>query len=81
MVRGDVIAVTAVARTYQCADTQRIDPGRGSRSASDLHASVNTLFSSVFMGLPCPMNTAGIVGAVMRTECTHAVMSSSLPWW
>src|SRR6185437_15457035 len=61
MVRGRGIAVTAVALIYQCADTTRIARGRGTDSPKARHADVYRLVSNAFMGLPCPMNAAGIV--------------------
>jgi hypothetical protein len=60
MVRGLSIAVTAVPRMYQCADTAKIAFGLGSDSPRRRQASVYWLWTSVFMGLPCPKNTAGI---------------------
>ncbi len=60
IVRGVAIAVTAVPRTYQCADTARIARGRGVRSPNARHASVCRLRSSVFIGLPWPRNTQGM---------------------
>src|SRR4051794_11995329 len=60
MVRGSAMAVTADAWTNQCADTARMARGRGSVAASTAQASVHRFRSRVFIGLPCPMNTAGI---------------------
>ena len=40
MVRGRAIAVTAVALTYQCADTARIARGRGAAAPKPRQASV-----------------------------------------
>src|SRR5689334_7883013 len=60
MVRGRGIAVSAVACTYQCADTTRIARGRGTDSPKARQASVYLFFSSAFIGLPWPKNAAGI---------------------
>src|SRR3954452_9689203 len=62
MVRGRGIAVTAVACTYQCADTTRIARGRGTASPKTRQASVYRFFSSAFIGLPWPKNAAGMTG-------------------
>src|SRR3954471_13908867 len=64
MVRGRGIAVTAVACTYQCADTTRIARGRGTFSPNARQAWVYRFFSSAFIGLPWPKNAAGMT--VMR---------------
>lgn len=61
MVLGFVIEVTAIALIYQWAEIARMARGRGSESPSCCQASVNLLISIVFMGLPWPMNTLGIV--------------------
>src|SRR3569623_99959 len=47
----------------QCADIASTARGRGRVFPSSRHASVKRLRSSVFMGLPCPMKTAGILAA------------------
>src|SRR5215471_16852432 len=60
MVRGLAIAVTAVAFTYQCAETTRMARGRGMLLPKLRHAVEYRLISSAFIGLPCPKNTAGI---------------------
>ncbi len=60
MVRGLAIAVTAVALTYQCAETIRIARGRGTEAPNDRHASVKRLRSSAFIGLPWPRKAAGM---------------------
>src|SRR5690242_16172049 len=60
MVRGFSIAVTAVAPKNQCAETTRIARGRGSCRPKSRHACVKPFCSSVFIGLPWPMNNAGI---------------------
>src|SRR5438034_4597056 len=62
MVFGFSIAVTAVPSVYQCAETHRIALGCGMDSPSFRHVSVYLLRSSVFIGLPCPKNTTGILG-------------------
>ena len=80
MVRGLDIAVTAVALMYQCALMARMARGRGkSRSAlapKSRHAAVCRLTSKPFIGLPCPMNAAGIgdvlTGSVNRTPAQIA---------
>src|SRR3954469_11117827 len=60
MVRGRGIAVTAVACTYQCADTMRIARGRGTACPNARQASVYRFFSRAFIGLPWPKNAAGM---------------------
>src|SRR5512142_2421799 len=61
MVRGAGIAVTAVALRYQWAETTRTARGRGATEAPKArHAAVYRLSSRVFMGLPWPMNAAGV---------------------
>jgi hypothetical protein len=52
MVRGRGIAVTAVACTYQCAETTRIARGRGTAWPNARQASVYRFFSRAFIGLP-----------------------------
>ena len=52
MVRGRAMAVTAVALTYQCAETTRIARGRGTALPNARHASVYRLRSSAFIGFP-----------------------------
>src|SRR5436190_12289919 len=61
MVFGFSIAVTAVPSVYQCAETHRIALGLGIDSPSFRQVSVYLLRSSVFIGLPCPKNTTGIL--------------------
>lgn len=60
MVRGLAIAVTAVAPMYQCADTTRSARGFGSLVPMSRHAFVYRFDSSVFIGLPWPMNSTGM---------------------
>ena len=48
----------------QCADTTRIAWRRGIICPSARQARVKSLSSSVFIGLPCPMNSAA-----MRVAC------------
>jgi hypothetical protein len=64
MVRGRGMAVTAVALMYQCADTTRIARGRGTARPKACQAWVYRFVSTAFIGLPCPMNAAGISSAV-----------------
>src|SRR6266849_1291833 len=61
MVFGFSIAVTAVPSVYQCADTHRMALGFGIDLPSWRQASVYWLRSSVFIGLPWPKNTTGIL--------------------
>src|ERR1700730_12439160 len=44
---------------YQCADTERIAFGLGSRAPSSAHCSVNRFTSSAFIGFPCPIIKLG----------------------
>src|SRR6478735_3517782 len=60
MVRGRVIAVTAVALMYQCALITRMARGRGTDWPKERQLDVYRLSSNAFIGLPCPMNAAGI---------------------
>ena len=64
MVRGDAMAVTAVALMYQWADTMRMARGRGIDAPNAAHASLYRLRSRAFIGLPCPKNTAGRAAAM-----------------
>src|SRR5256885_14964159 len=61
MVFGLSIAVTAVPSVYQCADTHRMALGFGIELPSRRQDSVYGLRSRVFMGLPWPKNTTGIL--------------------
>src|SRR3954453_8551305 len=54
------MAVTAVACTYQCAETTRIARGRGTAWPNARQASVYRFFSRAFIGLPWPKNAAGM---------------------
>src|SRR6266705_6456214 len=66
MVFGLLIAVTAVPTVYQCADTHRIASGFGIELPRRCQDSVYWLRSSVFIGLPWPKNTTGILGPLRR---------------
>src|SRR5258708_13222013 len=61
MVFGLSIAVTAVPSVYQCAYTHRTALGFGIELPSLRQDSVYWLRSNVFMGLPWPKNTTGIL--------------------
>src|SRR6266568_5530581 len=61
MVFGFSIAVTAVPSVYQCADMHRMALGFGIELPSRRQDSVYWLRSSVFIGLPWPKNTLGIL--------------------
>src|ERR1041385_2617045 len=61
MVLGRAIAVTAVAPMNQCAEITRKARGFGSCKPIERHASVKPFTSNVFIGLPWPINKAGIV--------------------
>src|SRR4051812_24783849 len=65
IVFGIFIAVTAVALMYQCAETARIARGRGNDVANPRQASVYALCSNAFIGVPWPMNAAGIKSVVI----------------
>ena len=60
MVRGFGIAVTAVALIHQCAEITRMARGRGTDAPRLRQARVYRLISRAFIGLPWPMNAAGI---------------------
>src|SRR3974377_23306 len=69
MVGGTAFAVTKLPRVYQWADSERIARGRGSAAPSARHAAVAALLASAFVGLPWPMNTAGMrAGGVVTAE-------------
>src|SRR3546814_35577 len=61
MTRGWAMAVTAVAFVYQCAEMHSTARGAGTQPPNVRQASVKRLCSSVFIGLPCPTNPAGIL--------------------
>src|SRR5206468_5775182 len=67
--RGFGIAVTAVPLMSQCAEMQRIARGRGNDCPKLRHAAVKRLSSRVFIGLPCPMNAAGMGALMDRLSC------------
>src|SRR3954465_12926319 len=54
------MAVSAVACTYQWAETTRIGGGRGTDRPKARQASVYRLRSRAFIGLPWPKNAAGM---------------------
>ena len=60
-----IFAVMAVAPKYQCADIARIARGRGRARPSARQLRVKPFSSSVFIGLPCPTNRAGMEAAGM----------------
>ncbi len=78
------MAVTAVAPKYQWAETTSSARGRGSVRPSDFQASVKPFRSSVFIGLPWPMNSAGIRPATImplpRDAGGKRPCPASLPW-
>jgi hypothetical protein len=61
--------VTAVAPMNQCAEMTSSARGRGNWLPNSRHPLVKPFSSSVFIGLPWPMKTAGIL--LMR----------QLPYW
>lgn len=54
------MAVTAVMPRYQWAETTKTARGLGNCVPIVRHARVKPLCSKVFMGLPWPMNKAGV---------------------
>ena len=54
------MAVTRVASTYQWAETTSTARGRGTEAPNARHAAVNLLCSIALIGMPWPMNAAGI---------------------
>jgi dihydroflavonol-4-reductase len=58
---------------YQCAEIATIARGRGSDAPSAFQSSVHLLVTSAFIGLPWPMNSAGI-RSVMRSPLTLAAV-------
>src|ERR1017187_1342011 len=73
MVRGLTMAVTAVKSVYQCAEMQRTARGRGNKRPTDCQALVKRLSSRAFIGLPWPMNRAGI-GVFTARYYQHRVL-------
>src|SRR5688572_13220514 len=76
MVGGVRIAVTAVPRVHQWAETLRTVFGRPIVRAMDAQVRVASLSSMALTGLPCPKNTTGIlVPSDTRTAmvCAHAL--------
>src|SRR5215207_877202 len=69
------MAVTAVACTYQCAETTRMARGRGTAWPNARQAAVYRFFSRAFIGLPWPKNAAGMT--VIRI--TTSVLPRSSP--
>src|SRR6185503_11541743 len=65
-----------VAGRYQCAETQSTARGRGRSLPMDAQPSVQGLWISAFIGLPCPKKMAGI-GFVMR--CYSLLINSNSP--
>src|SRR5260221_10463263 len=61
MVGGRSEAVTDTPAVSQCADTQRMARGLGSRRATSPQPRRNALSSIAFIGEPCPTNSAGIL--------------------
>src|ERR1039458_7547333 len=76
MVSGCSIAVTRVPSVSQCAETQSTALGLGSDRATAAHARLNSLSSMAFIGLPCPMNRAGIVVSVSGAAARVRMMES-----
>src|SRR5436190_9732258 len=76
MVRGRSIAVTAVAPMNQCAETTSNARGFGSFAPISRHALVKRLVSRVFIGLPCPIKSAGIraIGALDLSRDCRSVL-------
>src|SRR3990167_4647422 len=71
MVRGSLIAVTAVPCVYQCAEIARIAFGRGSVAPMFRQTSVYAFSCSALIGLPCPKKIAG-----MRIDVVRFMQSS-----
>ncbi|HJV52338.1 MAG TPA: hypothetical protein VJ652_12795, partial [Noviherbaspirillum sp.] len=57
----------------QCAEMASTARGRGSARPNSRHAAVNRLVSNVFIGLPCPINAAGIVVAGFIIEIPKGI--------
>ena len=71
MVLGRAMAVTAVPRVSQWAETHRIALGRGSASAILRQVSVTALVSRAMVGLPWPKKTTGM-GQAAGSEALDA---------
>src|SRR5664280_2349186 len=76
MVSGCSIAVTRVPSVSQCAEMQSTALGLGSDRATAAHARLNSVFSMAFIGLPWPMNRAGIVVPVSGAAANVRMMES-----
>src|SRR6266853_6496724 len=76
MVFGLPIAVTAVPSVYQCADTHKMALGFGIELPSRREDSVYWLRSRVFLGLPWPKKTTGILDLVRCMGCLYARSNS-----
>ena len=60
MVLGLFMAVTNVPSTYQCAEIASTALGRRRDAPMRFHSVANSVSSIAFIGLPCPMNKAGM---------------------
>ena len=82
MVRGAAIAVTAVPGMYQCAEIARTARGLGTSPAPSVAQERVQIFSSnAFIGLPCPMKTAGSRAPMARyTACFGCDSSCTADW-
>jgi hypothetical protein len=67
MVRGASMTVTAEPFVHQWAEMETMAFGLGSVAANSIHARVKRLSSRVFMGLPWPMNAAGMRCGIGRS--------------
>src|SRR5579863_3114909 len=77
MVRGAAIAVTAVAGTYQWAESESTARGRGREAPSAAQARVQEFSVSAFSGLPWPTNSAGravLISGPLRQQLHGALI-------
>ena len=84
MTLGFAIEVTAEAFMNQCAETATIARGFGIDDANSDQALVKRFVSIVFIGLPWPINTAGIF-AIRILFCRNSNVPDSqiktpAPW-
>jgi hypothetical protein len=83
MTLGFAIEVTAEAFMNQCAETATIARGFGIDAANSDQAFVKRFVSNVFIGLPWPINTAGIFAIrilfLPRIQCTRFTNKNARP--
>ena len=69
-----------MALVYQCAEITRIARGRGTERPKSAHASVYLLGRTACIGLPCPMNAAGIRVVMSCSGRQEVANTTSWSW-